>query len=128
MPTVKPTKEQEVNKPIEKEDSTKEPLKSVEQQKPNRIDKLTGSELIEMHGSKSAAIRYLGSQDVAVKDIAEKLGIRYQHARNVLTRPLKRGARNQLKVIRPETPPEDPRKRAQPSRRLLNRLAAASSE
>ncbi len=56
------------------------------------FDKLSPSELIHYFGgTKSAAIRGLAKEGLKVKHISSKLGIRYQHARNVLTRPLKRG-------------------------------------
>ncbi len=64
---------------------------------------MTASELIEFHGTKSAAIRALGSEGLAVSDIASRVGVIYQHARNVLVRPLKRGPRNKPKVIIPTT-------------------------
>jgi hypothetical protein len=41
--------------------------------------------------TKSAAIRYLRSQQFEVKTIAKHLGVRYQHVRNVSTQKLKRG-------------------------------------
>lgn len=37
----------------------------------------------------SSKIRYLASQGMARAEIAKKLGVRYQHVRNVLTTPLK---------------------------------------
>lgn len=40
--------------------------------------------------TKSAKIRYLHSQGMTTGQIAKVLDIRYQHARNVLTQPLKR--------------------------------------
>ena len=56
------------------------------------FDELTSKEIIyHFGGTKSAAIRGLAKKGLKVKRIATKLGIRYQHARNVLTRPLKRG-------------------------------------
>jgi len=47
--------------------------------------------LKEMFQTKSAAIRYLNSLGHQPKVIARHLGIKYQHARNVCTTPLKRG-------------------------------------
>jgi hypothetical protein len=41
--------------------------------------------------TKSAAIRYLRSQQFEVKTIAKHMGVRYQHVRNVSTQKLKRG-------------------------------------
>lgn len=40
--------------------------------------------------TKSARIRFLASEGMARADIARKLGLRYQHIRNVLITPLKR--------------------------------------
>ena len=40
--------------------------------------------------TKSAKIRYLSSEGYSQGQIADYLGIRYQHVRNVLTTPLKR--------------------------------------
>jgi len=52
--------------------------------------KLSGDALIEKYGNKSRAIRALSQQGMKTGDIAKKLGILYQHARNVLNQPLKR--------------------------------------
>jgi predicted ArsR family transcriptional regulator len=52
--------------------------------------KWNAEELLKVHSTKSAVIRYLASQGVSRGDIARILGIRYQHVRNVLTQPLKR--------------------------------------
>ena len=41
--------------------------------------------------TKSAKIRYLDQQGLTRSEIAKLLGIRYQHVRNVLITPLKRG-------------------------------------
>lgn len=41
--------------------------------------------------TKSATIRHLGSLGIPTKIIAKHLGVKYQHARNVLTQDLKRG-------------------------------------
>ncbi len=62
---------------------------------------MTSEELIEFHGTKSAAIRALGGEGLPVGEIAKRVGVIYQHARNVLVRPLKRGPRNKPKVITP---------------------------
>jgi hypothetical protein len=37
----------------------------------------------------SSKIRYLASQNMSTADISKKLGVRYQHVRNVLLKPLK---------------------------------------
>lgn len=47
--------------------------------------------LRQIFQTKSAAIRYLHDKGVPVKRIALLVGIRYQHARNVLHNQLKRG-------------------------------------
>jgi hypothetical protein len=39
--------------------------------------------------TKSARIRYLASKGMKTGDIAKLMGIRYQHVRNTLQRPLK---------------------------------------
>ncbi len=62
-----------------------------------KFDNMTPEELIKLHGSKSAAIRALSAEDYPTAEIARKVGVIYQHARNVLNRPLKRGSK---------TPPE----------------------
>ncbi len=56
----------------------------------NKFDNMTPEELIKLHGSKSAAIRALSSEGLKTAEIARKVGVIYQHARNVLNRPLKR--------------------------------------
>jgi|SRR5256885_2110729 len=47
-------------------------------------------ELIKAYGNKSNAIRGLASLGLKTGPISKLLDIRFQHARNVLTRPLKR--------------------------------------
>lgn len=56
-------------------------------------DMLSSEQLIKKHGSKSAAIRVLASEGYTTGEIAQKVGVIYQHARNVLKHPLKRTAR-----------------------------------
>lgn len=51
---------------------------------------MTSSELIKKYGNKSNAIRALSAQGLKCGPISKALGIRYQHARNVLCQPLKR--------------------------------------
>jgi hypothetical protein len=46
-------------------------------------------------GNKSQAIRGMASLGLKAGPISKKLGIRYQHARNVLARPLKREIKEQ---------------------------------
>lgn len=59
--------------------------------KKDDIDKMTAKQLIvHFGGTKSAAIRGLAAHQYSTAEIARKLGIIYQHARNVLHRPLKR--------------------------------------
>ena len=63
------------------------------QQKPSEVrpsDDYTAAQLIKLHGSKSAAIRALHVQGYTKSEIAKKIGVIYQHARNVILRPLKR--------------------------------------
>src|SRR5690606_17321954 len=50
----------------------------------------TPAQLIEGFGNKSNAIRGLAALGLKAGPISRHLGIRYQHARNVLQRPLKR--------------------------------------
>lgn len=47
--------------------------------------------LMGLFKTKSAVIRYLKSQGQTTAQIAKFMGIRYQHVRNVLTQPLKKG-------------------------------------
>lgn len=54
---------------------------------------LEPEELIAKYGTKSAAIRILAKQGMPTADIARKMNVIYQHARNVLKRPLKRQMR-----------------------------------
>jgi hypothetical protein len=54
------------------------------------VEKMTGAELIKHFGNKSNAIRGLAALGLKPGPISKKLGIIYQHARNVLKRPLKR--------------------------------------
>lgn len=57
--------------------------------------------------TKSAAIRYLLDRGIAVKEIAKHLGIRYQHVRNVMKTPLKRGPNEAYKIVYiPQPEPE----------------------
>jgi hypothetical protein len=50
----------------------------------------TAPELIRLFGSKSNAIREMAKCGLKTGEIAKQLGVIYQHARNVLNRPLKR--------------------------------------
>lgn len=53
-------------------------------------DDLTTEQLIKKYGNKSAAIRALYEQGYTTSEIAKKVDVIYQHARNVILRPLKR--------------------------------------
>ncbi len=68
------------------------------QQQPKSIqrpsDNLTTEQLIKEYGSKSSAIRALHTQGYPIAEIAKKVGVIYQHARNVTLRPLKRNNGN----------------------------------
>ena len=52
----------------------------------------TAKQYLTKYGTKSAAIRALHAEGIPTADIARRLGIIYQHARNVLKQPLKRKA------------------------------------
>ena len=58
---------------------------------PKRPSDMTQDELFKKYGTKSATIRALSADNMKVGDIARRLGIIYQHAYNVLNRPMKRG-------------------------------------
>lgn len=60
---------------------------------PRPSDDLTVAQLVEKYGSKSSAIRALHKQDYTISEIAKKVGVIYQHARNVVLRPLKRNSK-----------------------------------
>lgn len=57
----------------------------------------TPQEYISQYGSKSNAIRGLATEGMKTADISRALGIRYQHARNVLKRPLKKSVASAAK-------------------------------
>ncbi len=52
--------------------------------------KLTEEALVQKYGNKSNAIRALGALGAKSGPISRALNIRFQHARNVLAKPLKR--------------------------------------
>ena len=52
---------------------------------------MTGAEYIKTKGTKSAAIRALSAEGMSKGDISRYLEIRFQHVRNVLVTPLKKG-------------------------------------
>jgi len=55
-----------------------------------KVEAMGASEVIALYGNKSNAIRALSALGMKPGPISKKLGILYQHARNVLSRPLKR--------------------------------------
>ncbi len=52
-------------------------------------------ELYKHYGTKSDAIRELALKGYTTSEIANAMGIKYQHARNVLSRPLKRNSQHE---------------------------------
>lgn len=68
------------------------PQPSLPKAKARLSDGLSAAHLIEKYGSKSAAIRALHRQDYSISEIAKMVGVIYQHARNVILRPLKRNS------------------------------------
>lgn len=66
----------------------------------------TADALIRLYGNKSNAIRALHGAGKKTAEIAKLLGIRYQHARNVILQPLKReikAARDEAQASAPAT-------------------------
>jgi hypothetical protein len=61
------------------------------------LNAMSGVQIVNLYGSKSNAIRAMGSIGFTTSEIATKLGIIYQHARNVLRRPLKKALNAQRK-------------------------------
>ncbi len=62
------------------------------------IKSITGPhEYYKKYGTWSAAIRQLSGEGLTTAEIATTLGKRYQHVRNVLTRPMKRGPQGRSK-------------------------------
>lgn len=55
------------------------------------VPEVNVEELLKEHKTKSNVIRFLSSQGKTRSEIAKLLNIRYQHVRNVLTTPLKKG-------------------------------------
>jgi len=55
------------------------------------VPEIDVEELLKEHKTKSNVIRFLSSQGKTRSEIAKLLNIRYQHVRNVLTTPLKKG-------------------------------------
>lgn len=69
-----------------------------------QAEKMSGAELIAAFGNKSNAIRGLDALGMKPGPIAKKLGIIYQHARNVLKRPLKRVIKAERDANKGEAP------------------------
>jgi len=78
-------------------------VKTVEGLTMEKYDAMTGAQLISAFGNKSNAIRGLNAQlGLKPGPISKKLGIIYQHARNVLNKPLKKvikDARDAVKTV-----------------------------
>lgn len=51
-----------------------------------------GQIMTQHNGNKSAAMRYLSSQNYSRSQIAKFMSVRYQYVRNVLTKPAKKGS------------------------------------
>lgn len=78
---------------------------SNEQKEAVNLDELlskSATDLIAAYGSKSKAIRGLNDHGAKVAQIAKALDIRYQHARNVLNKPLKRLIKEQREQAKKE--------------------------
>lgn len=56
----------------------------------SQFDGKTAEDLIKEYGNKSNAIRAMSAAGLKAGPISKALGIRYQHARNVMAQPLKR--------------------------------------
>ena len=88
--------------PIDKQPKVRAPVReplstSSSTSAPRPSDDLTTEQLIKLYGNKSAAIRALHKQNYTISEIAKKMGVIYQHARNVVLRPLKRTNHNATK-------------------------------
>lgn len=68
------------------------PLPSLDE-KP--LKEMNRFDILHMFDTKSDAIRALAAEGMTVKEIRDKLDLRYQHVRNVLNYHLKRKGRNQ---------------------------------
>jgi hypothetical protein len=60
-----------------------------------KVETMTAAQLISGFGNKSNAIRGLSALGMKTGPIAKKLGLIYQHARNVLSKPLKRAIKDE---------------------------------
>lgn len=65
-------------------------VKSAQAEKLEGLLAQSADELIKLYGSKSSAIRGLADLGAKCGPISRALGIKFQHARNVLNKPLKR--------------------------------------
>lgn len=74
--------------------------------------KMTAADLLKAYGNKSNAIRAMAAMNCTTGEISKQLGIIYQHARNVLKRPLKRQGQE---VLPPQAAPSAPGRAAQAS-------------
>lgn len=63
----------------------------------------TPEQLIAKYGNKSNAIRAMAASGMKCGPISKALGIRYQHARNVLNQPLKRVIKEEREAAKAET-------------------------
>jgi len=63
----------------------------------------TAEQLIAKYGNKSNAIRAMAAEGLKCGPISKALGIRYQHARNVLNQPLKRVIKEERDAAKVET-------------------------
>lgn len=65
--------------------------KTIEGLTMEKVETMTAAQLIAAYGNKSNAIRGLNAQfGMKPGPISKKLGLIYQHARNVLSKPLKK--------------------------------------
>lgn len=64
---------------------------------------MTKAQILEVYGTKSNAIRAMAALGIKAGPISKKLEIRYQHARNVLSRPLKRVIKEERDRTRSES-------------------------
>jgi hypothetical protein len=55
------------------------------------VQNMSGADFVTLMGTKSAAIRKLSADGMSKGDISRYLEIRFQHVRNVLVTPLKKG-------------------------------------
>lgn len=63
----------------------------------NPLAKYDRKALLDKYKTKSATIRHLHSEGLTTGQIAKVLGIRYQHARNVLVTPVTKKSETEIK-------------------------------